>query len=540
MIREDPESSSLPSLAIGGLLVLAGIKLLLHVVVNVITPYEFHRDEFLYFAMGEHLRLWRMDFPPMIAILANAVRGTLGDSLVAIRMVPALAGAAIVLLAGAIARELGGDRRPQLLAAFALLPNPLFLRSGNLFQPVVLDQLWWTLALFALARIARVRGVDRQAATRGWILLGVACGLGLLAKFSILVLGASLAVALLATPLRRDLLTPWPWIAVALALAIGSPSIVGQILLGFPLRDQMGALRDAQLARVGPAEFFGEQLLWGPGTVLAFAGIIVLLVADRLRPFRVVGWTTAIAMLAFLALHGKAYYAGPLHPTLIAATMVVLVPPERSRSRAAPRPGWRIALQSRWRIALVWTALAAIVAYGLVALPLGVPILRPVVMERYTTRLGLTAANETNRGEEGRLPQDYADMLGWEQQAQTVARVYADLPPEDRARVVIVGGNYGEAGALDFYGPRLGLPRAVFPAGSYWFFGPGDRPGEVAIVLVQDEDLHELSRYYASTKIAATLGHPYAVREESRVNVVVARDPRATLQEIWPTFAHRN
>ncbi len=171
----------------------AAVKLVLHVIVNATTQFGFQRDEFLYFSMGRHLHLWRMDFPPGIALAANGVRALLGDSMTAIRMVPALAGTAVLVVAVLIARELGGGRFAQGLTALALLTSPLFLRTSTLFQPVVLDQLCWTLALYCLVRLG---GANEP---RWWMLLGASLGLGLLVKFSALIFGAAVLLAMLAT-----------------------------------------------------------------------------------------------------------------------------------------------------------------------------------------------------------------------------------------------------------------------------------------------------------------------------------------------------
>jgi hypothetical protein len=173
-----------------------------------------------------------------------------------------------------------------------------------------------------------------------------------------------------------------------------------------------------------------------------------------------------------------------------------------------------------------------------VMLPLGVPILPPARMAQYARAIGASAALRTNTGELDRLPQDYADMLGWEEQVQAVAGVYRALPPEDRARAVLVAGNYGEAGALDFFGPRAGLPPVVSPTGSYWFFGPGEKPGDVAITIGVDRA--DLMPLFATVEEGARITSPWSVAEERALVVYVARGPRRTLQEIWPSLAGKN
>ena len=503
-------STNLQSRVIGGL---ALCTLALHLVTNIITPYGFHRDEFLYFAMGRHLQLFRMDFPPAIAILAEAVRGTLGDGLFGIRLVPALCATLLVGLAGLFAWRLGGGRYAQFLAGLAVLGSPLFMRAGNLFQPVVLDQVAWTLALLALAWLAATGD------GRWWLAIGAACGFGLLAKFSIAFIGFGIFLATLVTPLRRQLGTRWPWLAGALALAIGAPSIVGQIRLDFPIVLQMRGLSESQLEHVSPLGFVMTQLLFGPGTLLAVAAAVGFVVVPALRPFRIVGWACLVVFLVLLGLRGKAYYLGPVYPALYAAGAVTLEHITRPRLGAALR----------------WGAVILVVAFGLFSLPVGLPILPPEAMARYAGNIG--AARTNNQGELGRLPQDYADMLGWEEEVRAVARVYHALPEAERAEAVIVGDNYGEAGALEFYGPRYGLPAPVSAAGTYWQFGPGDKPGTVVIVL--GEEPESLRHHADSVVLAARVTNPWGVEEEQDVPIVVGRRLNTTLQALWPSLGGR-
>ena len=518
-MTDPPAGSDLPSrpaFAASLVLLQAALKLVLHVAVNLRTPYGFHRDELLYLGMGRHLRLWGMDFPPAIAIIAELSRTLMGDSLAAIRFLPALFGSAVLVLAALIARELGGGRVAQGLAAFCVLTSPLFLRSANLLQPVVMDQLIWTAALYALVRLCRGHGPG------GWLLLGLALGLGLLTKFSVAFIGLAIVIGVLASPLRAALLTPWPWIGLVSALALGAPSIVGQIRLGFPVLAQMADLRASQLERIGPADFLLGQLHWGPAVLLAAAGLYGLLASPALRPFRAPGWSCVAAFAILVLLQGKPYYAGPLYPTLFAAGALLF-------ERAAEGLTAEI---------LQVGTVAILLAFAVGTLPLGVPILPPPAMAGYAHALGVKAAVRTNTGELGSLPQDYADMLGWEEQVATVARVYHTLPEDQRKQAVVVAGNYGEAGALDFYGPRYGLPEVVSPAGSYWFFGPGDRPGKVVITIGVAED--DLRRFFDSVEPAATVSHPWAVEEERNLTVNVGTRPRTTLQQLWPSLAGRN
>lgn len=502
-----------PPFATGLIAALAAVKLIAHLVTIAITPYGFHRDEFLYLAMGKYLQFWRMDFPPLIAILANTARAIFGDTLFSIRLFPALAGTALIVLTALIARELGGRRLAQAIAAFSALLTPVFLRPAALFQPVVFDQLWWTLGFLALVKIARTGG------QRWWLLLGVAGGLGLLTKFSIGFFATGALVGLLLTSQRRWLASRWPYVAAAIALILGGASIVGQIRLGFPVAGYMSELQEAQLARVTAAEFLGGQvMLLGPALLLAIAGLVYLFRAEAMRLYRVVAWTCVTIFLLLLIMRGKAYYVAPIYPALLAAGGVALE-----------------AASSRVRRVLVPAFALVMLAAGIVALPFGLPVVPPEPMARYSAKLGLTSAVTTNRGVVLPLPQDYADMLGWEEMVATVSRHYQQLPREDRAQAVIIGSNYGEAGALDFYGPRYGLPRAISTAGTYWFFGPGDLPGDVAITVGVEAE--ELAPFFRSARLLERIDDPWLVPEQRDNPIVIAGGPYRTLQEVWPSLA---
>ncbi len=515
MTAPDAALPDRPPFAAREVYAVAALMLALHLVTNLVTPYGIQRDEFLYFAMGRHLRLWRMDFPPFIAIASEIQRFIFGDSLVGLRIVPAVASTLLVVLAGQLARELGGGRFAQAFAAVAVLGSVFFQRAGNLFQPVVLDALWWTLGCYVLARLCRAPETER----RWWIRLGVVGGIGLLTKFSILFFGFGVLIGLLATPWRRALLTRWPWITLAIALALGSPSIGGQIALDWPLVGQMQDLKMYQLEHVSIAGFFLTQVLFGPAMLVGAWGVVALLATRALRPFRLVAWTCVAIWVTLAVLHGKPYYVGGTYPLLFAAGAVQL---DALRGAA-------------WRSALRWSVAGLVAAYGLLILPYGVPILAPPAMMRYMAALGPAGAQKDNQGNPLPLPQDYADMLGWEDRAAAVARAYRTLDPLERARAVIIADNWGEAGALEFYGPRYGLPHVVSAAGSFYFFGPGRLPGRVAVTL--GENAQRLRQLFDSVEAGPHLTDSLTVREERDLTVYICRGIKRTLQDIWPEVA---
>ncbi|MGZ8378811.1 MAG: glycosyltransferase family 39 protein [Gemmatirosa sp.] len=537
------------------LLVLATAAVVLHVVVNRLSMFGRHRAELLSRARGRNLSFWGMDVPPAIAVLAETTRALLGDTDVALRLGPALAHAALVLVAGMLAHTLRGGRGAQVLAAVAVLVSPLFLRAGHLFQPVVFDQLWWTLALLALVHIGRAveHGIGTTRAildptwaapaarrrrlpwrTRvgawlshafgsPWMLLGLAGGLGLLTKFSIFFLGAAVLVALVVGPLRRALLTPRPWLALLVALAVGAPSLVGQARLGWPMFGQLGALRETQLVHVGALEFLSGQLLLGPAVLLAILGAWSLLAARWSRGARTAGIACVAAFLLLLALRGKAYYVGPIYPLLFAAGAVALEQGTR---------GWRLRRATATPRLAVTGAL--VVAYGAATLPVALPMLPPAATARWAATLGVDAATRTNTGGSLALPQDFADMLGWPALAAAVADAYAALPDSARRDVAILASNYGQAGALAFYGPRVGLPPVISPAGSFWFFGPGDRVADpVLTVGVPESALRPRCARVVPLGVVRHDETRWQVPEEQDVRLFLCEQPNPSLRAQW-------
>jgi 4-amino-4-deoxy-L-arabinose transferase-like glycosyltransferase len=505
-----PEPAPWPRLALGLVIGFAAVKLLACFLTVAVTPYGIHRDEFLYLAMGEHLQLWRMDFPPAIALLAKAARGLFGDTLFAIRFFPAVAGTCVLVLAGVIARELGGGRLAQGLAMLGILFGALFLLSAALLTPVVFDQLCWTLGFLALIKIAQ--GAPR----RWWLALGVAGGLGLLTKFSIGFFALAALAALLLTQQRRALATPWPYLAAMVALLIGSPSIIGQVRLDFPVVFHMQDLQGQQLQRITVAEFLlGQVLMLGPPVLLAGAGLVYLLVNRPMRPYRVIGLTCGLSFLTLLVLHGKPYYAGPIYPTLIAAGAVAL----------AGLPG-------RVGRAAILVVIVLVVAWGALVLPFGLPVVPPAPMARYAAALGIKAATTTNRGTALPLPQDYADMLGWEDQVCAVAQAYESLPADQRAQAMLLASNYGEAGAMDFYGPRHGLPgRVLLPHSALLWRPPPGGSFDVAVTVgIPPEDI---GRYFRTVRLVSRFDHPWMVDEERHVPICVAHALYRDVQEVW-------
>ncbi len=505
-----------------GVLAVALVVLRLALPLLLIHPaWEFHRDEFLYFAMGDHLEWFGMQFPPLIAVIARLSRGIFGDAVWAARVPAALAGASLLGVMLWLARRLGGGAWSLILLAIASMAAPVFLRPSVLMHPVIFDQLWATLA-FAAVVLAAV-----EEEPRWWLLAGVAFGLGALTKFSVAFYVLAAAVpALGVSPLRRELASRWPWIGAAIAMVLSIPSIAGQIAHGWPFLLQMQSLQGAQLDRVTALDFLTEQpLMLGGAALLLPLGLLGA--ARRDRPSQIAAMILLTIIGVMLTLHGKGYYAAPGYPVFIVAGVVWCERALSARSAAVLARVTRVALPTVVAIA------------ALLLLPLGIPLLAPAAMARFAVATGVSATVRTNRGDVLALPQDYADMLGWRAQAEAASRALHTLPADDQRDVLLVGSNYGEAGALAMYRERLGLPYPVSVAGDFHAWGTYGHSGDVTILVDGPDALPGLERLFEDVREVGRIEEPRTVPEEQDVRIYLARRPRAPVDSVWKTLGPR-
>ena len=492
-------------------MLIAGAITLFHLATT--AGYGIFRDEMYYLACARHLDWGYVDHPPLVAVFAWIVSHTLGTSLLALRLLPALAAGATVLLSAAIARHLGGGRFAQCLAGLAVALAPQYMGMLSIYSMNAFDLVVWSAMILVFMQIVRDGG------GRKWLLFGALAGIGLENKLSVLFLGFGLVVGMVATRQWRLLRDRYLWLGAGLAALLFAPHVIWQAAHGWPTSEFVRRATEFKNVAFSPLEFMGQQVLMTNPVAMPLwvAGLGYLLFARRARPYRSVG----IAYLAVLGLmltqNAKPYYLAPIYPVLLAAGAVVLE--GVSWGRAFVRPA----------------ALAAIAVSGALLAPLAKPLLPEDTYVNYSKTLGIQPGTD-ERKSLGRLPQHFADMHGWQQLAESVARVHQELPAEERSRACVFGQNYGHAGAIDFFGPRLGLPRAISGHNSYWMWGPGECDGQVMIVIGgRHEDLvksfaevAEGGRYHCSDCM------PY----EDKKTIWVARGLRIPIAEAWPRTKH--
>ena len=490
------------------ILSIAACKLLVHLYAG--RHYGYFIDELYYLACSRHLDWGYVDHPPLIAFVAWIGRMLLGDTLAAIRFLPALAGAGEVVLASLIARALGGERFAQGLAALAVLVAPGILALNHVLSMNAFEPLFWMGCAWTLIRIVKTGN------HKLWIWFGILAGFGLLNKYSMLIFGAGVVAGLLLTPQRRLLASPWLWIAGAIAFLIFLPNLLWNIQQHFPFLElQANIRRSGRNVPLGPLQFFSQEIqTMHPLTLpIWLAGLWFFFGTKSGRPFRALGWAWVFVATAIVALSPRVYYLFPAFPLLFAAGAVVW------EAWLHGQPAWR---------KLAWPAL--MIATGALLAPQAIPLLPPETYIRYTQALHLAPpAIETHRL--GPLPQIFADQFGWEEMAATVAGVYNSLPPEVRPKTAIFAQNYGQAGAIDLFGPKHGLPAAIGGHQSYFLWGPRDYTGESMIVM--DDSLQNLEHLFASVQKVARVDHPYSMPYE-HFDVFYCRGPKQSLKELWP------
>jgi len=491
------------------LLYLALAKLLVHLWFS--SGYGYFRDEFYYLACGEHLDWGYVDQPPLTPLLALLTRQFLGDSLLALRFLPAVAGALLVLLTGLMARELGGGRFAQCLAATAVIVAPVYLGIDTIFTVNAFDHLFWALGAYIVILILK-----RQD-PKLWLWFGLIAGIGLENKISMLFFGFGLVVALLLTPARKYFLSKWLWLGGLIAFAVFLPYVIWQLHYDWPMLELLERGRLYKNYPLSPLEFlWGQFLEMHPFNLpIWLAGLYFYLVSKPGKPYRLLGWTYVAILVVFLLLKAKAYYLAPAYPMLLASGALVIETFIRER-------------QWNW---LKPATVGLLAAGGAITAPFAMPVLPVETYIKYQDFLGIQAP-KTEKHKFGKLPQGYADMFGWENMVATVAKVYNSLPPEDRAKCAIFAGNYGEAGAIDFFGKKYGLPKAISGHNNYWLWGPGNHTGEIVITV--GPRLEDVKKTFDQVELGATVVSEYAMPYESNLPVFICRKPKMSLKELWP------
>nr|WP_205862380.1 glycosyltransferase family 39 protein [Planosporangium thailandense] len=463
------------------------------------TRYDYHRDELYFRELGAHPAWGYVDQPPLTPLLARASTAVFGDSVWALRLPALLSAVAAVFLLALIARALGGGRGAQALAAVGVV-SVFPLISGHILLTSSVDLVVWAVVILCVIRVLR------GGHPRWWLAAGLVTGLGLYNKHLIVLMLLALAVGLLLVGPRRVLLSGWLWAGVAIALLVGSPNLVYQVSHDWP---QLQMARAIQRNKGDDARvmFVPLQLvLLGLGLVpIWVAGLVSLLRNPALRAVRALGVAYPVICVLVLGTAGQPYY-----------TMGALLAPYAAGCIATVR--WLSGRPARraWVAAAVVFNIACSVVIALPVLPVGVLGKTPI-----------PAMNQTAR-----------DQVGWQMYVRQVADAYRALPAGERAGAVIIAANYGEAGALNRYGGRYGLPHTYSGHNELYYEGAPPATANAVLVVGYRMDAF-LDARFGSCRQVGHLDNGVGVdNEEQGIPIRVCRDPRAPWPRLWPAFQH--
>ncbi|MCP5042324.1 MAG: glycosyltransferase family 39 protein [bacterium] len=479
-------------------------------------------DEAYYLACTERLALGYVDHPPLSIYLLALVRALAGDALPVVRFVPALVGAACVLMAGTLARRLGAGAWGQGIAGLAVATAPVFQILFGFYSMNAFSILFWCGAFLLLIEI------EQRKDPRLWLAFGALTGVALQNKHTILLLAVGLGVGMVLTRARRHLASPWLWAGLGLAGLIIAPNVVWQAQHDWASLEfyrQADALKNVATP---PLDVVAQQIL-GVNPValpLWLSGLGFLLLAPRGAQYRHLG-ILYLVLLAMMVLGAKSRpdRIAAVYPLLFAAGGAWLDP-------ATERAGFA------WvRIALP----AAMIAVGVAFVPLSVPVLSPETAARYAEWLGVVPQIEAGEGKRSPLPQWLADRYEWDRLVDDVAAVVAQLSAEERSRSVIFGSGYGQAAFVERLGGDRELPAVYSGHNSYFFWGPPPEPVAAVVMIgfgdqtsggqaVPEAGLREI---FGRIELAKLHRCRFCMSWRDEMPIWIARDPKRPVSEVW-------
>jgi hypothetical protein len=489
-------------------IILAVISTMAHLL--VINNLEYHRDELLYFSLGLHPAAGYETVPPLIGWIAFLMQSIFGYSVFAVRLFPALLSGVIIIIVSNMARELGGSVYASFLAGFGLLISNFFLRTYSLFMPVFIELFLWTLCIYLVIKYINTLNENYL------LFLGVTAGFALLNKYLAGLLFIGLFVIIPFTVYREVLMKKKFWAGMAAGFVIFLPNLVWQVAKGFPVFHHITQLYDTQLVHMNMPLFLIEQLIMPvAGTFFTLAGLIYIFTGKKVKKFRFLGFLALFVIVALMFLKGKSYYTLGVFPFLIAAG-------------AAAYENW---FRKTW-IRIVFPLI--IILITLPVIPIGIPVFKQEGLVNYfrvvKEKFGNSMALRFEDGSVHTLPQDYADMLGWEELTAIVDNTYQAV--DDKQACFIYCENYGQAGAITIIGKKYGLPGAISFNESFKYWIPEKfNPDIKTLIYINDEPGEDVRALFK--KITKTGSITNINAREYGTAVYLCEDPAESFNKFW-------
>lgn len=483
---------------------IALINIFIHLLVY--DNLEYHRDELLYFSLGLHPAFGYVSVPPLIGWIAYLIQSTIGFSLLAVKLLPALMSGVLVYLSSLISKELGGNSFAQVLTSIVIVIMPATLRVFHLFQPVFLDLMFWTTLLYWVIKYIKSEN------NKYLLLIGAISGIGMMNKYLIALLVLGLIVSGTFSKYRQLYKEKYFYYGLGLGLMFFIPNLMWQISHDLPVINHMQELNAKQLVNVSRSAFIIDQFVFtGAGSILMVMGYILLL---RKSQYRMLGITALIVILILLLLRGKSYYSMGLIPMLIAAG----------------------AVEIELRVTNVYKRASLILLLTLITIPIipfGLPVFKANGLVNYFNLLekkyGLNLGRQFEDGSIHTLPQDYADQIGWEELTKITASVYNRL---DKSKTIIYCENYGQAGAIATIGRKYGLPEPISFSESFIYWVPLEFPFEMKhLIYINDELGEDVQQLFDKISIAGKITNKDA--REYGTTVYLLEEPNNNFNTFW-------
>jgi len=471
--------------------------------------YDLHRDEMLYFNMGSHPAFGYLTVPPVTGFLAFVVKSVFGWSVIGIRLLPALFGAATLYLIARIIQEMKGGITALVVASIAFLASPGFLLLFSIFTPNAFEVFFWTLAIFLIFKLLKTEN------PKYWIFIGIVLGISFLTKYSIVFLIAGFFLIFLFFQQRKLIFSWWFVAGILVGLLIIMPNIIWQYNHNWPVLFHFEELKKTQLDNLNYSHFFIDLL--SLNSVLIFVpvfGLVMLIFSKKETGFKPIGFSILLVVLLFVATKGKAYYITGLMPFLVAA-------------------GGYFAEKLLRQKTILFAGLTVLTGWSLLSFPFVIPTLSFEKLEKYSAKTKGWVAAPFMRWEDGnehQVSQIYADMTGWSELAGIVAKAYNTLTPEEKKNcTVLCQRNYGAAGAIHFYGKQWNLPEPITFHESYIFWAPNSIAGEPVIYVFFNSD--ELNSLFNDIKEVGAVNNPYF--REKGLKVFLCKKPVENIGEVY-------
>ena len=473
-----------------------------HILLN--GQYGFHRDELDFIMNARRLDWGYISYPPITPFFARVGLELFGESLRGLRVLPAIAQGIVMVLAGWMARDMGGKRNAQMVTAFAVFIAPISLFGGTVIMYFAFDYLWWVMVAFFLVRLLATDDA------RYWLGIGAGIGLGMMTKYTMAFWVIGLIVAILVTPARKYLRSKWLYLGAGLAFLIWLPNLIWQARHDFIALEYLSSIhaRDIEWGRAD--DFLPEQLILTTNPLslpIWTAGLVLCLFSASMKRFRALGWMFVVTFVLFLVNEGRGYYTGPAYVMLLAAGAVWFEKWLESRPARTRRLG----------SGLLWGALV-------VGSLIGIVLMKPVGTVN-------SALWDFRADVSGDL---FVEMVGWQDLTAQVADIYQSIPEAEKPRTAILVGNYGEAGALDLYGKEYGLPRIISGTNSMWYRGYGEPEPETVIVVGFESSYAGM--FFHKCAYQGKVANSYGVKNEETTHhtgLFVCTEPVWSWEETW-------